>query len=180
MTPAPRAEHYRELAVCLRERASDASFPNPGWSWCSSLLSSNGEPSSWITSRAIDDPNSLGMTRIVANSVIVVIAIAVATAPLAAREYRSREVTREFQREHPCPSTGLTSGACPGYRKDHVIRSPVAALTRCRICNGRRSRRGGQGPLGTQGVRPLNKGVNGRRAAVTDQFGGTRIVCAHV
>ena len=25
------------------------------------------------------------------------------------------------QREHPCPSTGLTSGACPGYRKDHVI-----------------------------------------------------------
>src|ERR1700746_3387090 len=33
---------------------------------------------------------------------------------------RSREVTREFQREHPCPSTGRTSGACPGYRKDHV------------------------------------------------------------
>jgi hypothetical protein len=38
----------------------------------------------------------------------------------SAREYRSREVTREFQREHPCPSTGRTSGACPGYRKDHV------------------------------------------------------------
>jgi hypothetical protein len=32
-------------------------------------------------------------------------------------------------------------------------------------------RRECQGPLGTQGVRPLNKGVNGRRAAVTDQFG---------
>ena len=45
----------------------------------------------------------------------------------SAREYRSREVTREFQREHPCPSTGLTSGACPAYRKDHVI--PLA-------CNG--------------------------------------------
>ena len=41
--------------------------------------------------------------------------------PLAAREYRSREVTREFQREHPRPSTGKTSGACPGYRKDHVV-----------------------------------------------------------
>jgi hypothetical protein len=40
--------------------------------------------------------------------------------PLAAREYRSREVAREFQREHPCPSTGKTSGACPGYRKDHI------------------------------------------------------------
>ena len=37
-----------------------------------------------------------------------------------AGEYRSREVTREFQREHPCPSTGRISGACPGYRKDHI------------------------------------------------------------
>jgi hypothetical protein len=23
--------------------------------------------------------------------------------------------------KHPCPSTGLPSGACPGYRKDHVV-----------------------------------------------------------
>jgi hypothetical protein len=38
-----------------------------------------------------------------------------------ASEHRSRAVTREFQREHPCPSTGRTSGACPGYRKDHVV-----------------------------------------------------------
>jgi hypothetical protein len=38
----------------------------------------------------------------------------------AAIEHRSREVTRAFQREHPCPSAGLTTGACPGYRKDHV------------------------------------------------------------
>ena len=48
-------------------------------------------------------------------------AIALAAAPLSAREHRSREVTWEFQREHPCPSTGRTSGACPGYRKDHII-----------------------------------------------------------
>jgi hypothetical protein len=53
---------------------------------------------------------------------ILVIAIAVAVpGPLSAREYRSREVTREFQREHPCPSTGKTSGACPGYWKDHIV-----------------------------------------------------------
>jgi hypothetical protein len=39
----------------------------------------------------------------------------------SAREHRSREVTREFQREHPCPSTGKPSGACPGFRKDHVV-----------------------------------------------------------
>jgi hypothetical protein len=39
----------------------------------------------------------------------------------SASEHRSRAVTREFQREQPCPSTGRTSGACPGYRKDHVV-----------------------------------------------------------
>ena len=27
---------------------------------------------------------------------------------------------RAFQRTHPCPSTGKTSGACPGYVVDHV------------------------------------------------------------
>ena len=33
-----------------------------------------------------------------------------------------KDLNREpkFQREHPCPSTGRTSGACPGYRKDHI------------------------------------------------------------
>jgi hypothetical protein len=49
------------------------------------------------------------------------VVMAALSASLGAREYRSRDVTREFQREHPCPSTGLTSGACPGYRKDHVV-----------------------------------------------------------
>ena len=57
------------------------------------------------------------MTR----AAIIVAVIVALSAPVKAREYRSREVTREFQREHPCPSTGLTSGACPGYRKDHVM-----------------------------------------------------------
>ena len=51
---------------------------------------------------------------------IVAIVLMVTCTALSAREYRSREVTREFQREHPCPFTGLTTGACPGYRKDHV------------------------------------------------------------
>jgi hypothetical protein len=40
---------------------------------------------------------------------------------VSASERRSHQVTREFQREHPCPSTGKASGACPGYRKDHVV-----------------------------------------------------------
>lgn len=25
-----------------------------------------------------------------------------------------------FRKDHPCPSTGRTSGACPGYEVDHV------------------------------------------------------------
>jgi hypothetical protein len=53
--------------------------------------------------------------------VIVVVILALACSPLAAREYGSREVTREFQREHPCPSTGRAGGACPSYRKDHIV-----------------------------------------------------------
>jgi hypothetical protein len=61
------------------------------------------------------------MMAALAKLLIAGIAVAIASSPLAAMEYRSREVTREFQREHPCPSTGLPSGACPGYRKDHVI-----------------------------------------------------------
>ncbi len=34
---------------------------------------------------------------------------------------RSRAVTAEFQRWHPCPSTGKRYGACPGWIKDHRI-----------------------------------------------------------
>jgi hypothetical protein len=55
-----------------------------------------------------------------AGPIIVAVIVALVSIPLSAREYRSREVTLEFQREHPCPSTGRTSGACPGYRKDHI------------------------------------------------------------
>src|SRR5882762_1287141 len=34
---------------------------------------------------------------------------------------RSKEATRAFQRQSPCPSTGKTSGKCSGYVIDHVI-----------------------------------------------------------
>lgn len=34
---------------------------------------------------------------------------------------RSERVKSEFQKLYPCPSTGKTSGACPGWAKDHVI-----------------------------------------------------------
>ena len=33
---------------------------------------------------------------------------------------RSREARASFMRQRPCPSTGKTSGSCPGYVVDHV------------------------------------------------------------
>lgn len=33
---------------------------------------------------------------------------------------RDPEQRAKFMRTHPCPSTGKTSGACPGYLVDHV------------------------------------------------------------
>lgn len=34
---------------------------------------------------------------------------------------RDRAVLRQFQQRYPCPSTGKTTGACPGWYKDHVV-----------------------------------------------------------
>ncbi len=34
--------------------------------------------------------------------------------------HRDPGVAREFQRTHPCPSTGKTKGRCPGYVVDHI------------------------------------------------------------
>jgi hypothetical protein len=42
-------------------------------------------------------------------------------APAAAETARSHSVTRAFERLHPCPSTGLPRGGCPGYVKDHIV-----------------------------------------------------------
>lgn len=34
---------------------------------------------------------------------------------------RSSTARERFMKSHPCPSTGKTSGACPGYVLDHVV-----------------------------------------------------------
>ncbi len=47
--------------------------------------------------------------------------LALAPALATAGEPRSLEVKHELQRQHPCPSTGRTTGPCPGYIKDHVV-----------------------------------------------------------
>lgn len=38
---------------------------------------------------------------------------------------RSAAARAEFQHQQPCPATGLTRGACPGYVADH--RMPLCA-----------------------------------------------------
>jgi hypothetical protein len=34
---------------------------------------------------------------------------------------RSTSAKHDFQKAHPCPATGKTSGSCPGYVTDHVV-----------------------------------------------------------
>lgn len=34
---------------------------------------------------------------------------------------RDPSVRRAFHKSNPCPSTGKTSGACPGYHVDHIV-----------------------------------------------------------
>lgn len=46
--------------------------------------------------------------------------LAASPADRAHRTHRSRGARAAFQRAHPCPSTGKTHGACPGYVVDHV------------------------------------------------------------
>ena len=35
--------------------------------------------------------------------------------------HRSSQAKHAFMKSHPCPSTGKSSGSCPGYVVDHVV-----------------------------------------------------------
>jgi hypothetical protein len=35
--------------------------------------------------------------------------------------HRSSQAKHAFMKSYPCPSTGRTRGACPGYVVDHVV-----------------------------------------------------------
>jgi hypothetical protein len=48
----------------------------------------------------------------------IALAIALTACSILAAD-RSRALRAEFQRLNPCPSTGATSGPCPGYQVDH-------------------------------------------------------------
>jgi hypothetical protein len=75
-----------------------------------------------------------------------------ALAPASAREHRSRKVTREFQREQPCPSTGAPRPMPRLYQGSHHAARLWLALTRWRyaVADGRRGQ--GQGSVGAPGL----------------------------
>lgn len=51
---------------------------------------------------------------------ILLASLAIATDADARNPNRNPETPRAFQRAVPCPATGLTQGACPGWERDHV------------------------------------------------------------
>ncbi len=53
---------------------------------------------------------------------LVLVAAPVGCAPVRAegRIVRDRGAVRAFRAKHPCPSTGKTAGACPGFVVDHL------------------------------------------------------------
>lgn len=46
--------------------------------------------------------------------------LAVPPAQTFAKQQRSTAAKNEFKRLQPCPSTGKSRGACPGYVIDHI------------------------------------------------------------
>lgn len=47
------------------------------------------------------------------------LAIALLFMAVSVAEARDPRVVREFRRVYPCPTTGRTTGACPGWVVDH-------------------------------------------------------------
>lgn len=47
--------------------------------------------------------------------------LAVVPAPTFAKQPRSTAAKHAFKQQHPCPTTGRSRGACPGYVIDHVV-----------------------------------------------------------
>jgi hypothetical protein len=137
---------WRERLVCSRCGSRDTDMVVTG-------ERRSGSSSAPRSSRPYS-VGSFGISRPMAGaSLIIALAVALACpVPLSAKEYRSRDVTREFQREHPCPSTGKTTGACPGYVRDHIWPLACADPIRWPTCNGRQSvtrglRTGGSGRI---------------------------------
>ena len=66
---------------------------------------------------------------------------------------RSPQALQQFKKANPCPGTGKTYGAYPGYVVDHVIPLKRGAQTGRAICNGRRRPRQGRRIVGNEATR---------------------------
>lgn len=55
----------------------------------------------------------------------LLILLALTSFDATARTERNRAQVRAFRAENPCPATGRTRGACPGYHVDHI--TPLCA-----------------------------------------------------
>lgn len=54
-------------------------------------------------------------------ALMFLLATSIASGTGEAKSVRDPEVRRAFMKLHPCPSTGKTKGACPGWQVDHII-----------------------------------------------------------
>src|SRR5260221_7651576 len=70
---------------------------------------------SWMG--ATEDALDLAARPIAAFTAIVVLVLALPTFAETKRDPHQRVL---FMKKHPCPATGKTRGACPGYVVDHV------------------------------------------------------------
>ncbi len=53
--------------------------------------------------------------------VALLLAACSTTAPTATLVHRDPAQVRAFRKDHPCPATGKTEGACKGFVVDHII-----------------------------------------------------------
>lgn len=52
---------------------------------------------------------------------LLILLLVFASSLVSAKVSRDPAQVRAYRSEHPCPATGKTSGACPGYVVDHIV-----------------------------------------------------------
>lgn len=57
--------------------------------------------------------------------ILAAMSLVIVNADAYSKTLRDRAQVRAFRTEHPCPATGRTRGACPGWHVDHV--TPLCA-----------------------------------------------------
>lgn len=62
---------------------------------------------------------SIAQRRMRYRALLVVALAAILALPSHAAE-RSKSAVAEFKRSNPCPATGKSRGACPGWQVDHI------------------------------------------------------------